>query len=131
VGDISKNKINIDKVNWTPKLSLELFRTSIITVLVVIKVMCGKFINVYNCTVVVCSVCFHLSTCAYIHKFNPYFSHGCVTTSYIMTEVGIKFILVWLKDLPCFTAFLFFGPYSNLKFIILLSYTWFVYFFVT
>ena len=29
--------------------------------------------------------------------FILYFSQGCVTTSYIMTEVGIKYALVWLQ----------------------------------
>jgi len=27
-------------------------------------------------------------------------------------------VIAGVDDLPCFTAFLFFGPYSNLKFII-------------
>ena len=37
-----------------------------------------------------------------------------------MTEVGIKFALVWLQGRwsPLFHSFLFFGSYSNLKFII-------------
>jgi len=60
------------------------------------------------------------------------FSHDCAITSYFMTIVEIKFAIYGyrISDLPCFTAFLFFDPYSNLKFIFF-TYTCLLTFFVT